>query len=105
MRLKEERVKKGVFQEEVAKMLNISQSNYSKYERGEIEPDFETIVKLADYFRTTVDHLIGHEVPYLINKSQFSKEQLVIIEEIQKLDKESCNRVLSYINGLKDGKN
>ena len=105
MNILQERKKKGVSQSEVAKFLNISQSNYSKYERGEIEPDLSTLIKLADYFDVSIDYLLGHTVPYLINKSEFSNKQLNVIEELKTLDNDQCNSVVAYMKGLKDEKN
>ena len=46
-----------------------------------------TLIKLADLHHTTIDDIVGHEVPYLINKSEFTAEQLIAIDEIKKMDK------------------
>lgn len=105
MNIKFCRKEKGVSQEEISKILNISQSNYSKYERKEIEPDINTLIKLADYFHTTIDYLVGHEVPYQLDKAMFNEEQLAIIDELKNLNKEQCYMLLAYIEGLKAGNN
>lgn len=102
MKIKDLRKQLKKTQLEVANELNISQQNYCRYENGQHEPDIDTLIKLADYFHTTVDYLIGHEVPYLINKSEFSSKQLAIMEEIKILNNSECDKVLSYIDGLKD---
>lgn len=100
MKIKELRLKNGYSQQEIAKLLNTSQSNYSKYERNEIEPDIQTIIKLADYFHTTTDNLLGHNVPYLLDISTLSQEQKELLEEIKKLSGSNCKRVLDFITGL-----
>lgn len=105
MKIKELRKKSGKTQTEVANFLNITQEKYSRIETGKTSIDSDLLKKLADYFHTTVDYLIDHEVPYLINKSQFSSDQLTVIESIQKLDKEQIAKLIAYIDGLKDGKN
>ena len=102
--LKEIRKKTGKSQVEVARDLGISQQNYSRYENGQHEPDNAMLATLADYFHTTIDYIVGHDVPYLINKSQYSEKQLVIFDKISKLDNNQCERVISYIDGLSDGK-
>ena len=104
MEMKKLRQQLNKSQKEVAEELNIARTKYARYETGESNPDVDMLIKLADYFHTTVDHLIGHEVPYLINKSEFSSNQLSIIEEIKQLSNEDCGKLLSYIAGLKDGK-
>ena len=104
MKLKEIRKKNNKTQVELAEYLNISQEKYSRLECEKTNIDVTTLIQLADYFHTTVDHLIDHEVPYLINKSLFNDEQLEIIEKLKTLDKEQCKLIATYIDGLKDGK-
>ncbi len=46
-------------QKEVSAMLMCDQSLYSKYERGEREIPLAIIIKLADYYNTSIDYLVG----------------------------------------------
>lgn len=46
-------------QEEVASLLNITRSTYSRYETGDREPDFKTLIKLAEIFNTSTSYLMG----------------------------------------------
>ncbi len=62
MRLKELRTAKGMTQSEVAKLIGYSSLSYARYEKGEREPDINTLCKLADYFEVSVDYLIGRTV-------------------------------------------
>ena len=48
-------------QEELATYLNMTQTNYSKYELGKINIPIEVFIKLADYYDTTVDYLVGRK--------------------------------------------
>lgn len=57
-RLKLLRTEKGLSQEEISSVLNITRQAYSSWERGEFEPSLEMINKIADYFKVTVDFLI-----------------------------------------------
>ncbi|MBR3941901.1 MAG: helix-turn-helix transcriptional regulator, partial [Clostridia bacterium] len=50
MRLKELRKKRNVSQVKLAIDLNMSQNSISRYETGEREPDFASLIKIADYF-------------------------------------------------------
>lgn len=59
MRLKELRLAKGMTQSEVAKVIGYSSLSYSRYEKGEREPDISTLCKLADFFEVSVDYLLG----------------------------------------------
>ena len=58
--LKSLRLSKGLSQLKLAELFNISQQSIYKYENGLAEPDIDTLIKLADYFETSVDYLIGH---------------------------------------------
>lgn len=59
LRLKDLREDRDLKQEEIAKMLNISQTNYSKYELGKINIPISSLKKLAKYYNTSVDYLLG----------------------------------------------
>ncbi|MFK4567852.1 helix-turn-helix domain-containing protein [Enterococcus sp. UD-01] len=47
-----------VTQQEMAKLLNVSQNTYSQYETGKIEWTASTLIKVADYFNVSVDYLL-----------------------------------------------
>ena len=61
-RLKELRLQKGYSQVELGKNLGLSNSTISMYERGERQPDFETLDLIADYFNVDVSYLLGKEI-------------------------------------------
>lgn len=55
------RTAKGYTQVQVAKELGVSKQVYNNYELGKREADFETLLKLAEFFDTTVDALLRGE--------------------------------------------
>ena len=60
MKLRELRKQKGVTQKEVADAIGCTATVYSRYERGEREPDISMLCSLADYFEVSTDTLIGY---------------------------------------------
>ena len=62
--LKQLRKKHKLTQTQLAKNVGLSFSAISMYERGEREPDFETIERFADYFNVDFNYIMG--------KSQFT---------------------------------
>jgi transcriptional regulator with XRE-family HTH domain len=58
-RLKRLRGKKS--QDEFAKTIGISRSRYSHYELDTVEPDINTLKKIADIHNVSIDHLLGIE--------------------------------------------
>ena len=45
-------------QRELAALLNVSQNTYSQYENGVIALTAEVLIKLADFYRCSVDYLL-----------------------------------------------
>ena len=66
-RIRDLREDKDLSQKDIAQYLNIKQNTYSRYETNERNMSLEIIGKLADYYHTSVDYLMGrtdNSVPY-----------------------------------------
>ncbi|HHT45640.1 MAG TPA: helix-turn-helix transcriptional regulator [Fastidiosipila sp.] len=59
MRLAGLRAARGLRQVDVARALNCDRKSISHYERGEREPDLDRLVALADFYKCTIDFLLG----------------------------------------------
>ena len=59
LHLKELRAQKGITQTDLAKSLGVSASAIGMYEQGRREPDNETLIAIANFFRVTTDYLLG----------------------------------------------
>ena len=59
LRLRDLREDKDLTQEELSKAINITQRSYSYYERGDHMIPPEILCRLADYYHTSVDYLLG----------------------------------------------
>lgn len=55
-------------QEKVATLLNVSQRTYSRYENGERAVPIEVFIKLADYYKTSIDYLAERTNKFKNNK-------------------------------------
>nr|MBO2495053.1 XRE family transcriptional regulator [Clostridia bacterium] len=60
-KIKELRLKKGITQEELAKVLGVTTSMVGMYETGARKPSYEVLNKIARYFNVTTDYLLGLE--------------------------------------------
>lgn len=60
-KIRELRKQKGVSQAVVAEYLGITKQAYSLYETGKREPDFDSLLKLANYFGTDTDSLLSDD--------------------------------------------
>ena len=46
-------------QETIAKLLGTSQTQYSRWERGEREIPFHHVITLAHYYKVSIDYIAG----------------------------------------------
>lgn len=60
-RLKDLRNDKDLLQRDIAKLLGISQTVYSRYERGFQTIPVEHLMKLADFYHTSTDYILGRK--------------------------------------------
>ena len=67
-KLKLYREKHNMTQKEVAEILGVEPGTISKYELGMIEPNIESIKKLAEIFNVTIDELLKDEEKFDITK-------------------------------------
>ncbi len=58
MRLRELRKKRNITQLKLAMDLGLNQNAISRYETGEREADYATLIALADYFGVSIDYLL-----------------------------------------------
>lgn len=57
-RIKEEREKRDLTQDQLAQTLNVSRQAISKWELGTAYPDIERLITLSDFFDISLDNLI-----------------------------------------------
>ncbi len=99
-RLKELRKLKGLKQEELGNLVNVTKVSICCYEKEKRTPNLETFEDLLNIFNVSADYLLGkdlkvkvvkeEEIPYTIS---MSKEDVQILEEI-KADKDLYKRLV-----------
>ena len=57
-RLRDLREDNDKYQKDIAKLLGISQQYYSEYEKGNRTITLEHLIKLANYYHTSLDYLV-----------------------------------------------
>lgn len=58
-RIQDLRVDSDLSQRQLGEILHISQRSYSHYETGSRNIPIEMLIRLADYYDTTIDYLVG----------------------------------------------
>lgn len=59
LRIRSLREDSDLFQKNIAEHLGCSQQTYSRYETGELEPSLQIMEKLAVFYGTSVDYIMG----------------------------------------------
>ena len=68
LRIRDMREDNDLTQKQISEIIRCDQSLYSKYERGEREIPLNLIIKLADYYNTSIDYIVGRTDNPEINK-------------------------------------
>lgn len=58
-RIRDLREDRDLTQKQIAQILGMSQTGYSKYETGENDIPTAILIKLADFYGTSTDYLLG----------------------------------------------
>jgi transcriptional regulator with XRE-family HTH domain len=54
------RSERDISQQKLAEVIGMTASSINDYENRKIEPDITTLKRMADYFETSVDYIVGH---------------------------------------------
>lgn len=72
------REEKGISQQELADLLEVSRQTISKWECGGSDPEISKILKLSNLFKVSTDYLLGNETD---TKNMTSTKNLIIANE------------------------
>ena len=102
--IKDLREKRDITAREVSEAIGVSTSAYLNYERGERQPNFETLCKLADFYGCSTDYLLGRDAPapvtlekLLADKKDMTELEKRFILVYIRLDKKHRN---AFVNAL-----
>ncbi len=94
------RIGRGMSQQQLADVIGTSQQSINKYENHNVEPDIYVLMKMADFFETSIDNLVGY-VPHLNSDKtegpDLCKDEIKVICAYRKLskgEKESIRLIL-----------
>ena len=94
------RLFKGLNQTDFAELFSISRSSVGSYEEGRAEPKLETLLKVADYFKLTVDEIIRKELT--VNQIARFENPIPKSKNLDQIDKkiDELNKKISRIETL-----
>ena len=84
-RLRQLRIARELSQMLLSKYIGVSKSSVNMYERGEREPNLETLEKIADFFNVDMDYLLGKSD--VVNRSQHDllPDNIIPMPEMRKV--------------------
>ncbi|KZE78966.1 helix-turn-helix domain-containing protein [Paenibacillus elgii] len=92
------REKHALTQEELSSKINISRASLSHYEKNRREPDYETVVKIADFFKVSIDYLLGRtEDPRVV----LEPEVRAFVDSLELSDEKIIDRFSLTVDGTK----
>ena len=104
MNLKLLRKQKNITLQEMATDFNSSPQVLNNYENGKRQPDFDTLIKLADYFGVSVDYLIGRKgasaAPFGSAVSQLTEEESELLQNYRRVSENSKRNIFSLAEVL-----
>ncbi|MBU0765309.1 MAG: helix-turn-helix transcriptional regulator [Bacteroidetes bacterium] len=97
--IKKLREEKGLTQQQIAELVNMHRSNYSKVESGQRELSISALNKIARYFGVTLDDLVnGNEIPQEITiEDKSATEQFRMLQELDQDDKKMIFRMIDTL--------
>ena len=102
IRLKELRMNRGLSQRELAVIFKVSTGTVGNWEVGTREPDFNTLVNLAEFFNVSTDYLLGASVLGLKEQStNFSAEERSLIEGYREINAAGKKLVMQTVETLR----
>lgn len=84
--LKALRTQKGISQQQLSNVIGVTQQSINKYENHSVEPDIATLIKIADYFETTIDYLVGRTDETEKSSDTITNEEKMMIYNFRKLN-------------------
>ncbi|KEQ23971.1 helix-turn-helix domain-containing protein [Paenibacillus tyrfis] len=92
------REKHALTQEELSSKINISRASLSHYEKNRREPDYDTVVKIADFFKVSIDYLLGRtEDPRVV----LEPEVRAFVDSLELSDEKIIDRFSLTVDGMK----
>lgn len=98
-RIREYRIKRGFTQAQMAEKLNMTESNYSSYERDKSKPPSDKLYQIASILNVSVDYLLGRsndpEPDF-----EFDDEVRSLARDIQGMDSEARDALKVIVKSM-----
>ena len=83
-------------QAEFAEKIGVSRDAVGKYERNDITPTIERVIRMSETFNVSIDFLVSNQE----KEEELNKETVKRIKEIQKLPDSEKTTIISVIDAF-----
>lgn len=87
-------------QAEVAKKLDIPNTTYATYEQNKATPSVSMLIKIADFFKCSIDYLLGHQTKGVMYLDGMSETQLKLVELVKIMTPPQASFALGYFSDM-----
>ena len=102
--LKRLREQKGLSQQRLAEVFNLSQQSVYKYENGISDLNLDTLKDFADFFNTSIDYLVGNtDIPHRIveyKEFNLTKTEQEHMRQYRQLTRKQQNALDGFIKSI-----
>ena len=100
LKLKELREQEKLTQQEVADIFKTPRQNYARWELNKNQPNIDMLIKIADFYKVTLDYICNHKAINSIDIGYLTDMQKQTILALKQLNESNLAEVYGYINGL-----
>ena len=98
-RIRSARERIGMTRDKLAKRTNIQYQPLAKYESSAREPDFETLVLIANALRVSTDYILGcTEEQARLKQKGFDADAEILLLKYQTLSEDAKERIQNQIS-------
>ncbi len=102
-RIRDLKEDKDLKQSDIAKIINMSDKQYARYERGETDVPLQVAIALADFYKVSLDYIAGRTNDKRgLTRSELSDEETELIKKYRSLSEGGRNRILERMDVISE---
>ena len=98
-RLKDLKEDRDIKQSDVAKIINMSEKQYARYERGETDVPLQAAIKIAKFYGVSIDYIAGLTNDKRgLTRSELSDEETALIKKYRGLSESGKGKIMERMD-------
>ncbi len=98
-RLKDLKEDADLKQSDIAKIINMSDKQYARYERGETDVPLQVAISLANFYKVSLDYIAGRTNDKRgLTRSELSEKETELIKKYRSLSENGKGKILERLD-------